>query len=160
MASFKITPLKEVDLEIKKYSNTNKSAVIELLRSNTPEYFDPTEETDLINYLDHEREDYFIVEENSQIVGAGGINYFLDEKTARISWDMIAPNAQGKGLGQHLIKYRIAHIKKNHLIDQIVVRTSQLVYQFYEKMGFELEEIVKGYWAKNYDLYIMRRQNE
>ena len=37
--------------------------------------------------------------------------------------------------------------------------TSQHAYQFYEKMGFELEKIEKEYWAKNFDLYIMQTRN-
>jgi N-acetylglutamate synthase-like GNAT family acetyltransferase len=54
--------------------------VIELLRSNTPTFFAPAEEKDLIAYLDKEIEDYFVVEENSKIIAAAGINYFPKEK--------------------------------------------------------------------------------
>ena len=144
---------------IRKYSHQDKPEVIELLRLNTPEYFDPSEEKDLVDYLDNELEDYFIVEENSKIVGAGGINYFLSEKTARISWDMIKPNSQGKGIGMQLIKHRIDRIKQNNSIENIIVRTSQHAYRFYEKTGFKLEKIEKDYWAKNFDLYIMSMKN-
>jgi len=144
---------------IRKYSHQDKTEVIELLRLNTPEYFDSSEEKDLVNYLNKEIEDYYVVVENSKIVGAGGINYFLSEKTARISWDMIKPNSQGKGIGMQLIKHRIDRIKQNNSIENIIVRTSQHAYRFYEKTGFKLEKIEKDYWAKNFDLYIMSMKN-
>ena len=41
-------------------------------------------------------------------------------------------------------------------VQTLIVRTSQLVYRFYEKQGFELEKVVKDYWAEGYDLYLMR----
>ena len=110
--------------------------------------------------MDHEVEDYFVFEEHSKILGAGGINYFLEEKLARISWDMVAPKSQGKGIGKKLTQHRINHLKGNPEIDIIRVRTSQHAYKFYEKMGFELEKIEKEYWAKNFDLYLMQMKNE
>jgi hypothetical protein len=45
---------------IRKYSNTDKPAVIVLLKQNTPKYFDFSEEKDFENYLDNEVEDYFV----------------------------------------------------------------------------------------------------
>ena len=145
---------------IRKYSNSDKPKIIELLRKNTPEYFDSSEEKDFENYLDNELEDYFVYEMNSEIIGAGGINYFTEQKLARISWDMIEPNLQGNGIGKKLTQYRINHINKNPKIELIVVRTTQLVYKFYEKMGFKLEKVEKDFWAKNFDLYQMQMRNK
>lgn len=141
---------------IREYSTSDKPKVIKLLQLNTPEYFDPSEDVELIDYLDNNREDYFVVLRKSKIVGAGGINYFPDKNTARISWDMIHPEYQGKGVGKELIQYRIALIKaSSKKIELIIVRTSQLTYKFYEKMGFVLEKIEKDFWAKDFDLYQM-----
>ena len=145
---------------IREYSKKDKSKIIELLRQNTPEYFDPSEKSDFENFLDNEVEDYFVYEENSEVIGAGGINYFPEEKLARISWDMIEPKSQGKGIGKKLTQYRINHLIGNSKIDFIIVRTTQLVYKFYEKMGFELEKVEKDFWAKNFDLYQMKMNNK
>lgn len=147
-------------MEIRTYKQDDKASVIALLKSNTPDFFDPMEQKDLEEYLDNEIEDYFVVEENSEIVGAGGINYFLKDKTARISWDIIKPDLQGKGIGRKLTEYRLNHLNKNEEIELIVVRTTQLVYKFYEKMGFKLTRVEKGFWALNFDLYQMELQNK
>ena len=145
---------------IRNYTKKDKSTLIELLRQNTPEYFDPSEEIEFINYLDHEVEDYFVYELDFKIIGAGGINYFLEEKSARISWDMVDSKSQGKGIGKKLTQHRINHLKRNTEVEIIRVKTSQHAYKFYEKMGFELEKIEKEYWAKNFDLYLMQMRNE
>jgi ribosomal protein S18 acetylase RimI-like enzyme len=141
---------------IRKYSNTDKPAVIELLKQNTPKYFDFCEEKDFENYLDNEIEDYFVYQEGSEILGAGGINYFLNEKTARISWDMVAPAAQGKGIGTILTEYRLNYLKENLNVEQIIVRTTQPAYPFYERLGFELERVEIKFWSENFDLYQMK----
>ena len=141
---------------IREYSESDKPAVIKLLQLNSPEYFDASEAVDFTDYLDNIREDYFVVLRKSKIVGAGGINYFPDKNTARISWDMIHPEYQGKGVGKELIQYRIDLIKASSKnIELIVVRTSQMTYKFYRKMGFVLEKIEKDFWAKDFDLYQM-----
>ena len=141
---------------IRPYSPEDKTQLLHLLKLNSPQYFDPSEEADYIHYLDHELEDYFVVEEAGQIIGCGGINYFQDEKTARISWDMLHPDFQGKGIGSRLLQHRIDHIRKNPDYHHIVVRTSQMAFKFYEKGGFRLETVQQDFWAPGFDLYQMR----
>ncbi|MBQ4822119.1 GNAT family N-acetyltransferase [Aquimarina sp. MMG016] len=137
------------------YTPNDKDSVLKLLDLNTPKFFDKTEKESLKKYLDNEVEDYFVVEENNEIIGAGGINYFPTERIARISWDFIKPNMQGKGIGRKLTEYRINKLNNNNEIDLIIVRTSQIAYKFYEKMGFKLVKVEKDFWAKNFDLYQM-----
>ncbi|MBE0390793.1 GNAT family N-acetyltransferase [Flavobacterium sp. PL002] len=144
---------------IRKYSQKDKLEVIKLLQQNTLDYFDPAEESDLENYLEKEVEDYFVYEENEKIIGAGGINYFAQDRIARISWDLIAPEAQGMGIGKKLTHFRFSHLNNNPNVELIVVRTTQLVYGFYEKMGFNLIKVEKDFWAKGFDLYLMQMKN-
>jgi len=141
---------------IRPYTPADKSSVLALVRLNTPEFFHPSEEEDLSIYLENELEDYFVVVENGKVVGAGGINYFPEEHSARISWDAVSPDSHGKGIGGRLTKFRVDHAFSKSSVQTIVVRTSQLVYRFYEKQGFALEKVEKDYWAEGYDLYLMR----
>lgn len=143
---------------IREYNKQDKSDVINIFRLNTPKFFHPTEEKDFINYLENNIEEFYVIEYNSNIIGCGGINYLINERIAKISWDMFHPKYQNKGLGTSLVKYRINRIKKNKkakdIID-IVVRTCQLTYQFYEKLGFELKRIENDFFAQGFDLYFM-----
>ncbi|EAY30045.1 GNAT family N-acetyltransferase [Microscilla marina] len=140
---------------IRSYTQADKAAVLQLLQANTPTFFDPSEEADFVHYLTNELEDYFVIEQNHQLLGCGGINYLIADKTARISWDMLHPEAQGKGWGAKLVQHRLDHIKTKPEIATVIVRTSQLAYQFYQKCGFVLQEVTKDYWAKGFDLYYM-----
>ena len=141
---------------IRPYLPKDKAPLIALLKLNIPQYFAETEEADFADYLDKHLESYFVIVYDNKIVGAGGINYFYDSGLARISWDIVHPDHQGKGIGKKLLAHRINHIKAVPNIKTIQVRTSQLVYKFYEKMGFELELVEKDYWAKGFDLYQMK----
>lgn len=141
---------------IRPYTHQDRNPVIALLQMNIPQYFAPSEESDFIEYLDQELEDYFVVEDQGQIIGCGGVNYLPEAAQARISWDMIHPDFQGRGIGKKLTLHRIDHIQKKPEIREIVVRTSQLAFPFYQKLGFEIEKTEKDFWAEGFDLYQMK----
>ena len=141
---------------IRPYKIEDKTKLIALLKLNIPQYFDRSEERDFIDYLNKFADHYFVVEENGSIIGCGGINYFHEESIARISWDIIHPDFQGKGIGKKLTLHRINEIRNNSSVNLIVVRTSQLAFKFYEKLGFELEKTEKDFWVKGLDLYQMK----
>lgn len=143
-------------MSIRRYTIADKKELISLLRLNIPRYFAVSEEADFAAYLENHAEHYFVVEEAGKIIGSGGINYFLESNSARISWDIIHPEFQGKGVGKALTLYRIKEINNNPAVNLIIVRTTQLVFEFYQKMGFELEKTEKDYWEKGFDLYQMK----
>ena len=140
---------------IRPYEKSDFAAVISLFRLNTPLYFSSEEEEDLIYFLENEREQYYVVSINKEIVGCGGYNLSEDKSTGIICWDIVHPNFQSKSIGRNLLNYRTTQIKNTKNIRKITVRTSQMVYPFYEKHGFTIVEIVKDYWSKGFDLYQM-----
>ena len=141
---------------IRAYTSQDKDAVLDLLKRNTPAYFAPEEEKDLVHFLDYEIEYYYVLEYNNKIVGCGGFNFSGNKTHGKISWDILHPDFQGKSLGMLLLNYRIEKLKTFEELEKITVRTTQLVYKFYEKGGFTLVETVEDYWAKGFDLYSMK----
>ena len=140
---------------IRPYIKDDKEKVLDLLRLNTPRYFHAAEEPDLLAYLDNSADHYFVVEKAGEIIGSGGFNLFPEQKTARISWDIIHPAHHGQGIGKQLTLYRLNEIRNNYEVGLITVRTTQLAYRFYEKLGFGLARTEKDFWAKGFDLYQM-----
>ena len=128
-------------ITIREYKSIDKSSVMNLIRLNTPEYFAPEEENDFSNYLDNEKELYYVLLFNEKIVGCGGINFAENKTIGKISWDSLHPEYQGKSLGTRLLEYRIEKLESIKSVQKITVRTSQIAYQFYEKQGFELKII-------------------
>ena len=140
---------------IRAYEVRDREIVLSVMQENIPAYFAQDEMEDLKYYLDFEIEQYFVLEAEGKIVACGGINLELEERRGVISWDIVRPSEQGKGYGRKLLEHRIAILKSMPDIDRITVRTSQLTYLFYQKNGFILNQIVKDYWAKDFDLYSM-----
>ncbi len=146
----------ENSITIREYGPADKVAVMNLIRLNTPEYFALEEETDLNEYLENKRELYYVLIFDGDIVGCGGINFVKNRKVAKISWDILHPEYQRRSFGSQLLRYRIDKLKTIEGVREIMVRTSQLAYGFYEKHGFVLSEIKKDYWAKGFDMYCMK----
>lgn len=142
-------------MEIRKFELRDREKVLQILRLNTPEYFSPSEENDLIHYFDFHADNYYVLENEHGLIGAGGFNISADRKTGNLSWGMVHPAYQGTGVGSKLMRYRIQRITEIDSVQVISVRTSQLVFKFYEKFGLELREVVKDYWAAGFDLYHM-----
>ncbi|MFM9056317.1 MAG: GNAT family N-acetyltransferase [Bacteroidota bacterium] len=142
-------------ITIRVYEPKDKEEVIDLIRLNTPDYFAVQEEQDFSNYLETERELFYVLLLDRKIAGCGGINFSDKRTTGILSWDIIHPAHQGKSLGTTLMKHRMDQLRSLGGIQKITVRTSQVAYRFYEKQGFELLEIVKDYWAEGFDLYNM-----
>jgi ribosomal-protein-alanine N-acetyltransferase len=140
---------------IRNYKPTDKSALLQIIRDNTPAYFAPEEEHDFSNYLDNEIEAYFVVETDGKIIGCGGVNFEENKTIGIISWGMIHPDYHGKKIGSALLQHRLDFLNRIESIQRITVRTSQFVYQFYEKLGFQLIESKKDFWCPGIDLYYM-----
>lgn len=145
----------QYNLTIREYKQSDRSILLELLQLNIPTYFAASELEDFKEYLENDLEKYFVVEVDDTVIGAGGINFETNAKSAKISWDFIDPNFQGKRIGQKLLKHRIDLINTMDNIQLIEVRTSQFAFEFYAKNGFYLVTIEKDYWAKGFDLYSM-----
>ena len=142
-------------ITIREYLPTDKEAVLNLIKWNTPDYFADKEADDFSRYLDKEIEMYYVLLVDRKVVGCGGINFAENKTIGKISWDIIHPDFQGKSLGTKLLKYRIEVLRTIPGIQKITVRTSQVAYKFYEKQGFTLNEIKKDYWAEGFDMYSM-----
>ena len=140
---------------IRAYTTADKDAIVTLLRLNTPTYFAPEEEADLVRYLEAHQQEHFVWEENGQILGCGGSNWYPDSDDGRVSWYIVHPQAQGQGVGGKLLQHALQHLRSNPQTRRVIGRTSQFAEQFFAKGGFVTKRREKDYWASGYDLVYM-----
>lgn len=157
---------------LRKYKPEDKEQCIEIFQSNYPKFFDKSELSLFVNWLDHqggtgaiyqsttytnsEKDAYYVLElPESGIVGCGGFYIEKDKEEARLAWGMIHANFHKQGYGTALYNYRKEIIEKewpNHIM---VLGTSQHTYSFYEKMGMTVTEIIKSGYGLDLDKYDM-----
>jgi ribosomal-protein-alanine N-acetyltransferase len=138
---------------IRSYRKEDRDAIIKLFILNTPQFFCPPEQADLEEYLEKEIEHYYVVEQEGQILACGGSN--VKDSVGCLSWYIVHPDEQGKGLGRMLADKNLQILKADERVSKIIVRTSQLAYRFYEKAGFVLISTEDNYWGEGMHLYKM-----
>ncbi len=140
---------------IRTYHTTDKNRLLELLRLNTPAYFAPEEEPDFIRYLGLHPHEHYIWEEDGVILGCAGANWYPDSDDGRVSWFIVDPKTQGRGIGLGLLRHCIDQLQTNPATQTIIVRTSQMAEGFFARGGFTTLRKEKDYWAPGFDLVYM-----
>ncbi len=143
---------------LRAYRTEDFEQLVDLFLLNTPQYFCPEEQSDLEEYLRTEIEYYFVMEEDGQILACGGCN--VEDGIGWLSWYIVHPFHHGKGLGATIVKHCLEILMRNEEVNEIEVRTSQLVYPFYEKFGFVLYNTEDDYWGKGMHLYQMKLKHK
>jgi ribosomal protein S18 acetylase RimI-like enzyme len=108
-------------------------------------------------------EDFYVIEIDRDIVGAGGIWALKhDPSVARLDWFMIDPDYQRKGIGTILIRFLENFLKKKN-IKLILAETSsgrayRAAVNFWAKNGFKEIAKIPNYWEDGSAcLYFVKR---
>jgi predicted GNAT family N-acyltransferase len=145
-----------VQIETRKYTAKDLEPVVAIFRSNIPKYFGPSEEPGLLEFLSAtSSEDYYVIEVDGEIVGAGGIALNEDE-TVSLCWGMVREDHLGTGLGRKLTEFRIAASREKFGACAMVTSTSQHTEGFYKKFGFRTVEHTPNGFGPGIDICKMR----
>lgn len=126
---------------IRPYANRDRTACLELLRSNVPEHFSPGEEAALDAFLASLPGPYFVVENDEGAIWAcGGIAVDPhDASVASLCWGIVRQDLHERGLGRALTQHRLRALPAGIL--RVRLETSHKVQGFYEKLGFAVTEV-------------------
>ena len=142
-------------MKIREYTEIDKAPLLHVFQTLVPKYFAKEEILDYIAYLEKEIDQYFVAEDNGNLLGACGINRTFSEKKGVISWLFVDPKAQRKQVGRLLVKHCLQVLQADNSIEVIKVRTSQFAEAFFSVIGFKLKNIEDNYWAEGIHLYMM-----
>lgn len=140
---------------LREYTPDDLESVIQIFRSNIPKFFGPGEEDGLRDFLKDFSEDYYVLEIDGEIVGAGGIA-INDGDTVSLCWGMVRKDKLGTGLGKKLTEFRIEKSREKFGTLPLVTSTSQLTQGFYEKFGFRVTEHTPDGFGPGIDICKMR----
>ncbi len=155
-------------MNIRRYQKEDHVACMEIMKSNTPKFFAMDEvtlfkewlvaqEKGTLAYSVSEKEYYFVLEDNNNILGCAG--YLLVDNTNEIylSWGMVDHRFQKLGYGKKLLEYRIKSISQNFPDKKITLATTQNIAPFFEKYGFKTTNIKPKFYSESLDRYEMER---
>ena len=128
------------------YTISNYNQVLKIFESNIPDFFHPSEKKEFSDFLMATTIEFYILINNDQIIGAGGIGLNSDE-TVSLCWGMIHKSHHNNKYGKFLLQERIRLIQKKFPGKKIVSNTSQITEGFFRKFGFNTVQSEDNYWA-------------
>ncbi len=84
-------------------------------------------------------------------------------RSAWLRWGMVAAEHHRQGIGRRLLETRLRWIATQPMVDAIRVATTGAVSPFFARMGFDVVEVIAGYYGPGmarYDLELRRRPRE
>src|SRR5688572_30026991 len=108
---------------IREYNDKDRSACLDLFKSNMPLYFAEHELTDYEQWLDgrearklaydnSQAEMYYVLENDGEICACGGFYVSKNQREARMCWGMVGNASHKNGYGTILLEYRIQRIRE------------------------------------------------
>lgn len=148
---------------IRPYTAADRQACVDAFKSNMPKFFMPHELSDFENWLtDVEEqkihapdEQYFVVEQDNEVIGCGGFSIYPDKQRASMTWGLVHNRLHKKGIGKALIQHRITAIRKAFPSVTINLDTTQHSFSFFEKLGFVTIRITNNSYGEGMHRYDM-----
>ena len=142
-------------MRIVPYKSLYFNRCLSILRSNTPEFIDKSEETLYVDFLSRTDIVYFVLFESNELIACGGYGYDSKKDNVTLCWGLVHNQSHKMGFGTHLLQYRLKYIMRSYPNTNIVLDTSQKTYKFYERFNFKVDKITPDFYGKGLDRYDM-----
>lgn len=128
-----------------------------LFAGNVPEYFAESERKDFIEFIDDLPGPYFLMTDaDGAPVGCGGYAQEDDRPgVAALCWGMVRRDRHGQGLGDTLLRYRLAMLAADPVFREVRIETSQFSRGFFQRYDFVQTRQVANGFAPGIDLIAM-----
>lgn len=92
------------------FKENDRAACLKLFDQNCPEYFAPNERKGYMQFLTDGAQHYLVCQLAERVIGGYGL-YPTDEGASTLRWILLAPSAQGGGLGTLIMSRVIAAVR-------------------------------------------------
>jgi GNAT superfamily N-acetyltransferase len=98
-----IEPMPSAPLRFTPFASAQREVCLALFDQNCPDYFAPNERADYAAFLDGSPDGYRVGEIDGRVVAAFGLMKTAVAGHCRLSWIMVAKDAQGSGVGKTIM---------------------------------------------------------
>lgn len=128
-------------MNLRRYTLDDLESCLAIFDRNVPRYFDPSDREEFSAFLRSVPGVYLVGSvQDRGVVACGGWYVREADPVAGLTWGMVDPSLQGKGLGRALLEERLRQIREDGRARVIRLRTTQRVQGFFERAGFMKKE--------------------
>lgn len=149
-----------MEVQIKKYLNSDRLGCVDAFKSNVPHYFTNEEVKDFEAFLTRletidTKTQFYVVHDENKIIGCGGFGDKDNNGIISLAWGLVDKDYHKMGYGEKLLKHRIDQIKLTNPKFPVIIDTTQYSYGFFEKHGFKVTKITHDYYEIGMHRYDM-----
>jgi ribosomal protein S18 acetylase RimI-like enzyme len=127
---------------LRAFLESDIDACVALMRNNTPEFFTRSELAGFEGWLRSNTSPYLVIEDDrSQLIACGGYRVDVGDKSAGLTWGMVARSKHRQGIGSLLLRERLKRIAADGRVLDVVLDTSQHSRGFFQRHGFRVVSI-------------------
>lgn len=150
------------DIQIVAFKPEHLEPLMEVFRSNLPEYFTLAEEETYRTFITEEirkegKTDYWTILLDTSPIGAGGLALNDEGLACVLTWGMVDRRFHKKGYGKIFLEYRLAKARELYPSLPIHCNTTPVSATFFAKYGFVEYDYLKDGWGPGADRVDMIR---
>ncbi len=142
------TPRKNEDragIRFRRYRNNDRETCLELFDLNCPAFFASNERSDYEQFLDDAVGLYELCLVDDRVVGAYGL-YPDGPNRLALRWILVAPQAQGRGLGSAMVTRIVAELRRSAGVT-VRISASHKSAPFFAKFGARERSRIPDGWG-------------
>jgi len=129
-------------------------ACLQVFESNVPDFFVEGERAEFGTFLDELPGPYFVIEDEAgAVIACGG--FAESPGLADLCWGMVRRDLHRRGIGDLLLRERLARITARADIRLVRLDTTQHTRAYYERAGFRVDRVTRDGYAPGMDRYDM-----
>jgi GNAT superfamily N-acetyltransferase len=133
------------ELIFRPYSSQDRKACLALFDANCPAYFASNERADYEEFLATVPKSYELCLIDDEVAGAFGL-IGTDTARRRLSWIMLDPRSQGRGVGRAIMNY-VAAIAVADGIPVVDIAASHISAPFFARFGAITVNVTDNGWG-------------